>query len=98
MDNSILRKYVMKEEQGQDFLHSSAYAKNQSGESIGAAGAGTESFQRRQEMDRKFVGGYGDSKIGSAMSMSMPRPKVYSGESGARGGMKRPLPPTAPTR
>ena len=91
MDNSLLRKYVMKDKNDADFLHSSAYARAQSGGAMGATG--TRGFQQRQNAERKIVGGYGDSKIGTSMNMSV-RPKTYSGENKMRMPGARPsLPP-----
>lgn len=67
----------MKDEK-KDIFHSSAYAKAQSGETIGAAS--TESYQVRVNMNqnRQVVRGYRDSKIMADANKNAPRAKIYT--------------------
>jgi len=61
MANDIVRKYVMKQKKDGDFLHSSGYARTQSGDGVGAAGGATK--KRFETEKRQFVQGYDDSSI-----------------------------------
>ena len=70
-------KYMMKDEK-KDVFHSSAYAKAQSGETIGAAS--TESYQVRVNVNqnRQMVRGYRDSQIMTDASKNAPRAKTWN--------------------
>lgn len=58
-------KYGMKQTEKADFLHTSGYAKAQSGEGIGAAAASDASFATRRAIEdqRKYVQGYKNSRL-----------------------------------
>ena len=79
-------KYVMKD-QKEDVFHSSAYARAQNGDNLGAAS--TESYQVRVNLDRnrQVVKGYGDSEIMMGTKKNVPHPKTYTqpGGSGVSG-------------
>ncbi len=79
-------KYVMKDKK-EDVFHSSAYAKAQSGDSIGAASA--QGYQSRMVVDknRTTVRGYGESGIMTGAKMNGPRPKTYTPPTGS--GIKK---------
>lgn len=70
----IFSKYVMKDQNKSEVFHSSAYGQAQNGTSMGAAS--TESFATRRSLDgsRRFVKGYGDSKIAASSMSAGPRP------------------------
>ena len=70
----IFSKYVMKDENKSEVFHSSAYGQAQNGSSMGAAS--TESFTARREQDgsRRFIKGYGDSKVASSAFSPVARP------------------------
>ena len=88
MSGNPFLKYLAKGSKG-DFIHSSAYAKIQSGDSMGAASM--QSFDERQkiELNRQKVRKYNDSKlvqqarIGSLKAVDSQ--SVVIGNSGARG-------------
>ena len=67
----------------QDFFHSSAYGKAQSGNVIGVAS--TESFSQRQKIEhnRQNIRRYKDSKIAAETVNQGPRPKEYDAEAEA---------------
>lgn len=70
-------KYVMKDKK-EDVFHSSAYAKAQSGATIGAASS--ESYQVRVNLNqnRTAVRGYKDSEIMTGIKDNGPRAKAYT--------------------
>ncbi len=63
MQPNPLLKRIMKDKKG-DIVHSSGYAKVQSGERIGSTSV--EGFMKRQRIDanRNYVQSYRDSKVG----------------------------------
>ncbi|MBR5408926.1 hypothetical protein IK112_03245 [Candidatus Saccharibacteria bacterium] len=61
--DTALLKYVMRHDNKSDMLHSSGYAKAQSGESFGAAGGSTFSERQNIEEKRRYIQGYRNSKI-----------------------------------
>ncbi len=79
-------KYVMKDKK-EDVFHSSAYAKAQSGEGIGAAS--TLGYQARVNLDRNrtAVRGYGESEIMTGAKANGPRAKVYTPPEGTNNNM-----------
>ena len=70
-------KYMMKDEK-KDVFHSSAYAKAQSGETIGSASV--EDFRVRVNVNqnRQIVRGYRDSKIMTDANKNAPKAKAYT--------------------
>lgn len=72
-----LAKRLIHEER-KNVFHSSAYAKAQSGEVIGAASI--ESFDERQkiEQNRKIIRGYNDSRVATQRYAGAPRAKQYT--------------------
>lgn len=62
--DKLLVKYAMKDDKKEEIFHSSGYARSQSGDNLGAA-AGGETFSTRHSIndDRKYIKGYGDSKL-----------------------------------
>lgn len=78
-------KYVMKDKK-EDVFHSSAYAKAQSGETMGAAS--TESYQVRVNVNqnRTRVRGYSDSEIMAGAKANGPKAKTYQPSERAVGG------------
>ena len=70
-------KYVMKDKK-EDVFHSSAYAKAQSGASIGASSS--ESYQVRVNINqnRQAVRGYGDSELMTGVKKNGPKAKTYT--------------------
>ena len=59
----IRAKYGMKGTKKADFLHSSGYAKEQSGDNIGSASTATFATRNAIEEQRKFVQEYRNAKI-----------------------------------
>lgn len=105
----IFSKYVMKDENKSEVFHSSAYGQAQNGSSMGAAS--TESFTVRREQDasRRFIKGYGDSKVASSAFSPVARPATVkpgsiptsrvtpaTGAATPRQGMARPPMPRNP--
>ena len=70
-------KYVIKDNK-EDFFHSSAYGKAQSGANMGAAS--TESYQVRVNIDRnrQNVKGYKDSELMTDIKDNTPKAKTYN--------------------
>jgi hypothetical protein len=76
MINPVL-KYVMRNEEKKDILHSSGYAKMQVGNNMGAAS--TETFAERQAIEsrRKYVQGYRNALVvGGLKPMGMAKTYV----------------------
>ena len=90
MNNAFLRKYVMKRAKDGDYLHSSGYARAQSGSNIGATGA-----KRADVVERKFVEGYDSSRVMRERKVGGERPKTYTPPANATkvDGPKPTLPP-----
>ena len=76
MANDIVRKYVMKQKNDGDFLHSSGYARVQSGDGVGAASGIAR--KRFESGERQFVQGYGDSSIMQGIKSTGERAQVYT--------------------
>ena len=81
MNSNPLLKRLMNPEKGEVF-HSSAFAKVQGSEGIGAASS--EGFEARmnREEDRTFVRGYGDSEIANMGRRFAPKAKQYEPSAG----------------
>jgi hypothetical protein len=64
-NNKLSRNFTMKDEGKSEFFHTSSYAKEESGDNIGVAGASAQSFELRQQIEkqRKLVKGYNNSRI-----------------------------------
>ncbi|MBQ6127894.1 hypothetical protein IJI69_04400 [Candidatus Saccharibacteria bacterium] len=77
--SKLVTDYAIKHEDKAEFLHTSGYAKAQSGENIGAAS--TASFEARKALDdqRKYIKSYKASKIGTARYQGL-KPAVYKPE------------------
>lgn len=78
-------KYMIKDEK-KDIFHSSAYAKAQGGDTIGAAS--TEDFKVRVNINqnRQIVQGYRDSKVMTDASKNVPKAKTYTKSEDVFGG------------
>lgn len=63
LNAKIITRRLMKNDRKEDILHSSGYAKAQSGRGIGAAG--TDDFAARKALDsqRKYIQKYKNSRI-----------------------------------
>ena len=61
----VAADYAIKHQDRADFKHSSGYAKAQSGDNFGAASVASFEARKAINESRKFVQGYGDSKIGT---------------------------------
>lgn len=81
--SKLVTDYAIKHEDKSEFLHSSGYAKAQSGENFGAAS--TASFEARKALNeqRKYVQGYKNSQIGAARYTGL-KPEPYHPEKTAK--------------
>ena len=70
-------KYVMKDKK-EDVFHSSAYAKAQNGESMGAASSESYNVRVNINQHREKVRGYGDSEIMMGAKNQGPKAKTYT--------------------
>lgn len=81
-------KYMVKDEK-EDIFHSSAYAKAQSGASMGSASQQSFAERRRIEENRQVIRGYGASRVANSAISGGPRAKTFTppvgGGSGAAG-------------
>ena len=91
-------KYMVKDEK-EDIFHSSAYAKAQSGASMGSASQQSFAERQRIEENRQVIRGYGASRVANSAISGGPRAKTFTppvggglGASGAGAGLgARPL-------
>lgn len=88
-------KYVMKDEK-EDIVHSSTYAKAQSGGSMGVASAQSFAERQRIEQNRQVIRGYGASRVANSAISGGPRAKTYTppvgGVKSVGGGPRPPMP------
>lgn len=79
MKNPAL-KYILKNKNAGDIVHTSAHAKVQTGSSFGAASHEAFSARREIEENRKHIQGYHNSKIINAALPTRSAPKVRTAE------------------
>lgn len=80
-----LINYVTKDDKAADFMHSSAYAKSQSGNSFGAAAGDTFAERQAIEEKRKYVQKYGNSRIANSF-YGIQRARTTIPRTGANAG------------
>ena len=76
-NNKLARQWLTRNDKAENLVHSSGYAKEQSGANIGAAGG--ESFAERQalEQKRQFIQSYKNSQLASRRQNRYDRAKSY---------------------
>ena len=70
-------KYLIKDK-AEDIFHSTAYAKAQSGASLGAVSVQGFAERQKMEQNRQVIQGYGASRIANSSIGSGPRAKAFT--------------------